>query len=87
MIDQQTEFEEWWSLPEHEELRKSCAQGWGWQIWQASRAAVIVDIPSKIGEWNTVNGYVLPEAESYDEAIDDCAYAIREAGISVKEDE
>lgn len=29
-------FRRWWQEPEQEELRKSCAEGWGWIIWQAA---------------------------------------------------
>ncbi|WP_324029321.1 hypothetical protein GC087_21560 [Pantoea sp. JZ2] len=25
----------WWHAPEQEELRRYCATGWGWKIWQA----------------------------------------------------
>jgi len=54
-----------------------------WRAWQASRN-VEIKLPEKCGHLNTVNGYVLPEAERYDEAIDDCAEAIRAAGFKVK---
>lgn len=29
-------FLSWWCAPEQQELRYSCAQGWGWKIWQAA---------------------------------------------------
>lgn len=32
------EFLSWWELSEQHELRKSCAQGWGWKIWRAARS-------------------------------------------------
>jgi|GEM_PF-2592578 len=28
-------FSTWWHAPEQEELRRYCATGWGWKIWQA----------------------------------------------------
>lgn len=57
-----------------------------WAAWRASRALMVVKLPEKVSQQNTdSNGYVLPVAESYDEAIDDCADAIRAAGITVKE--
>jgi len=37
MDESRKQFEEWWKKPEQHELRKSCAQGWGDYIWQASR--------------------------------------------------
>lgn len=37
-MDKQYElFAAWWNEPQQDELRKSCASGWGWKIWQASR--------------------------------------------------
>ena len=32
-------FLSWWCAPEQQELRYSCAQGWGWKIWQAAIAS------------------------------------------------
>ncbi len=29
-------FLSWWCAPEQQELRYSCAEGWGWIIWQAA---------------------------------------------------
>ncbi|WP_158784753.1 hypothetical protein [Pantoea sp. BAV 3049] len=80
------EFASWWSAPEQEELRKSCAQGWGWKIWKASRAALVVKLPPKRSDANRQGNFVPAACEAYDEAIDDCADALREAGISVKGD-
>ncbi|MBC2660090.1 hypothetical protein H7A76_32075 [Pseudomonas sp. MSSRFD41] len=56
-----------------------------WVSWQASREAVVVELPPKISAHNkTANGYVRPEAEHYDEAIDDCREAIEAQGLRVK---
>lgn len=56
-----------------------------WQAWQASRAAIEVEFPEKISDHNrNENGYVLPHASSYDEAIDDCAQGVMAAGIGIK---
>lgn len=56
-----------------------------WEMWQASRASIEVELPEKISKLNTTdNGFALPEAANYDEAIDDCAEAIRACGISIK---
>lgn len=57
------EFEAWWISPAQWELRKSCARGWAEVIWQASRAALKVELPERQGTnrsewlqtWN--NGY------------------------------
>lgn len=56
-----------------------------WEVWQASRAAIEVELPEKISPHNTnESGYVIGQAAMYDEAIDDCAEAIRAIGISIK---
>ncbi len=55
-----------------------------WKAWQASRAALRVELPEKIGPHNMVGRHVLPEAAGYDDAIDDCREAIQKAGIEVK---
>lgn len=54
-----------------------------WQAWQASRAALRVELPEKIGPHNMVGRHVLPEAAGYDDAIDDCREALQQAGIEV----
>ena len=79
------EFEKWWHAPGQHELRISRAKGLGFRIWQSSRAAIEIQLPQKCGHLNMINGHVIPEAASYDEAIEDCADSIRAAGITVKE--
>lgn len=39
------EFQEWWCHREQTELRSSCAMGWAFLIWKASRAAIEVELP------------------------------------------
>ncbi|CAI8970139.1 hypothetical protein [Pseudomonas soli] len=60
-----------------------------WQAWivawQASREAVVVELPPKISAHNTTEGgFIRPEAEHYDEAIDDCREAIEAQGLKVE---
>lgn len=58
-----------------------------WVTWQLSRQALVVELPAKISHLphcQVGNGFVLPEAEQYDEAIDDCREAIEAAGVRVK---
>jgi len=60
------------------------ATGEAWVFWQASREAVVVELPPKISTHNTTEGgFVRPEAEHYDEAIDDCREAIEAQGLKV----
>ena len=57
-----------------------------WLAWVASRESLVVELPQKISEFNRMshNGVVTLEAVNYDEAIDDCAEAIRAIGIRIK---
>ncbi|NYA42943.1 hypothetical protein HZI31_06435 [Serratia fonticola] len=57
-----------------------------WHFWQASRESLVVALPQKISEFNRMshNGVVTLEAVNYDEAIDDCADALRAIGIRIK---
>ncbi|EOQ79939.1 hypothetical protein [Pseudomonas aeruginosa] len=85
------EFEAWhhaefgYCVPEEEDPLAigECAKRW--RIWRASRAALKVELPEKIGPHNMVGRHVLPEAAGYDDAIDDCREAIQQAGIEVKQ--
>ncbi len=58
-----------------------------WLTWQLSRQTLVVKLPDKISHLphsQVGNGFVLPEAAQYDEAIDDCREAIEAAGVRVK---
>ena len=58
--------------------------GEAWVFWQASREAVVVELPAKISAHNTTEGgFVRPEAEHYDEAVDDCREAIEAHWLKV----
>lgn len=50
-----------------------------WEIWQASRAALVVDLPPYVDR-----GTGEPWDHGYDEAIDDCKVTLSAAGITVK---
>lgn len=92
MMDSRAQFEEWFKP------KKIAMQNRGistvrivrlcqrqWEAWQASRAAIEVVLPGKVSKLNTTDsGFVSQEAENYDEALDDCAEAIRACGISIK---
>lgn len=78
------QFEAWWNADEQEELRKSCAMGWGLKIWQASREAV--ELPDK--KFISEDEALIPEdsdwPDGFNTALEQCAEAIRAAGINVK---
>lgn len=43
------EFLVWWRDDFQRELRRSCAEGWAFHIWQASRAVIEVELPRQHG--------------------------------------
>lgn len=86
MDESRKQFLEWWRHPEQEELRKSCAEGWGEKIWSASRSAIAIELPAK----NDISSddYSIPDMVDWGDGrnagIQECAEAIRDAGIKVK---
>lgn len=58
-----------------EDYHKQCA----WAAWQASRASTVIELPMK---FNGEHGGDAYSAGIYDGALDECAEAIRESGIS-----
>ncbi|HHU0640969.1 TPA: hypothetical protein ACT91U_001780 [Enterobacter hormaechei subsp. steigerwaltii] len=53
-----------------------------WEAWQASRAAIEIDLPEATAYWNGTEGN---EVLNHRQLIADTADAIRAAGIKVKE--
>ncbi|WP_158891969.1 MULTISPECIES: hypothetical protein [unclassified Pseudomonas] len=85
------EFEEWYANAYPGGLStgamKLAFEELAYASWQASRQALVVELPAKIGHLpynQTRSGRANPEAEQYDEAIDDCREAIEAAGVRVK---
>lgn len=77
-MDKQTEsreaFKKWWNKPEQIELRLSCAEGWGFRIWTASRDNLVAELPDE-------DDYVMDEAL---DCLRDCKQSLRAIGIRVK---
>ncbi|ATM86707.1 hypothetical protein [Yersinia frederiksenii] len=48
-----------------------------WEVWKASRESLVVELPEIYG-----NG--VPKCDEYDRAINECADALRTAGIRIK---
>ena len=40
------EFQAWWLDGNQAALRQSCAMGWGFYIWQASRGSMVIELPA-----------------------------------------
>nr|EEJ7374215.1 hypothetical protein [Salmonella enterica subsp. enterica] len=87
MDESRKQFEEWWSkykspFTEDDELKE-----FAWVIWQASREAIEIELPVK----NDISDddYPIPDLVDWDDGrnagIQECAEAIRAAGIKVKE--
>ncbi|MBY9835065.1 hypothetical protein ISH60_11490 [Pseudomonas aeruginosa] len=76
------EFEAWWNLPAQSELRKSCARGWAEVIWQASRAALRVELPEKMEPTRNIYGNLI--IGSYNAVLDAVKENLQQAGIEVK---
>lgn len=71
----QSDFEAWWNAPEQAELRNSCAIGWGFRIWTASRESIEVELPTQDEYDDPLSAY---------NAISDCKKILRTAGIRIK---
>ncbi|ANI14432.1 hypothetical protein A9C11_10750 [Pseudomonas citronellolis] len=80
MTDIREEFETYWKADEQEELRKSCAKGWAERIWQASRAALKVELPD-----NSARAGSDPYQDGYYACREEVEEALQQAGIEVKQ--
>ncbi len=86
MPNNHEQFAAWWNCSE-QELRKSCAMGWGKYIWQASRAALRVELPDDGIEdcrrdWPNSCRDTFDTGYCY--ATDRITQALQQAGIEVK---
>lgn len=56
-----------------------------WRVWQASRAAVDINLPKGVTTKEALEaGYMGDYAAGMDDGIEGCANAIRAAGLKVK---
>lgn len=85
MNDDNDEFANWWRAPAQEELRKSCAMGWGRYIWQASRAALKVELPEQLPPAIEVAGKMVHTAKDakWNACLERVKEALQQAGIEV----
>ena len=86
------EFEEWYAHQVGCDIRKLEECRWGskgyrdpfaanaWFAWQASRAALVIELPGRI---NKENGYI-EDDEYYNLALKHCKHQIEAAGVRVK---
>jgi hypothetical protein len=88
------EFEAWGLANYFEVGHKSAdggylgaATGIAWMAWQASRAAVVVELPNMIGLNQPFTGTPISEIRAhnhFNDAIKQCRKAIESTGIRVK---
>lgn len=101
--DSRSEFEKWMNLNFDTRLVKSGIGYKGqvvnslWMCWQASRGAVVIELPNKIDPDFDVVEAIIPTAnpdeyaccvaaDMWNKCIDKSALSIRAAGITVKGD-
>ncbi|EOI3527691.1 hypothetical protein ACMSYW_000866 [Cronobacter dublinensis] len=84
------QFLDWFSK-EYEEVNNSTELSAqvikmiAWAAWQASRAAVDIDLPKGVTTKEALEaGYMGDYAAGMDDGIEGCANAIRAAGLKVK---
>lgn len=59
---------------------------WSWDIWQASRAAVEIELPGGVDTREALSrGFMCDYAAGMDRGIADCAEKIVEHGLKVKQ--
>jgi len=88
-MDSRAQFEDWYfrrygkkDLTKVRDHAEFCD---AWEVWQASRAEIEVELPEKISSYNTnESDYVKVQAAMYDEGIDDCAGALAMIGINYR---
>ncbi|HCE6055929.1 TPA: hypothetical protein NHL12_001139 [Pseudomonas aeruginosa] len=85
MPDIREEFEAWWKSPAQWELRKSCAKGWAERIWQASRAALRVELPERRDPLNSTGDDENPRSAGFNDCLERVTEALQQAGIEVKQ--
>ncbi|MFT4271835.1 MAG: hypothetical protein QM578_12555 [Pantoea sp.] len=78
-MNSQELFEKWYSG-----RRLNMTYSAALEVWNASRAAIEIELPPKRSEANTSGNFTHPSATAYDEAIDNCADVLNDAGITVK---
>lgn len=85
------EFDSWWADPAQAELRKSCSQGLAHHVWQASRAALCVELPPTITADDVAESLGMDDydlslsmAHMVNGAIAACGSFVKAAGVRVK---
>lgn len=74
-------FREWWFAPEQMEIRLNVAEGWGFKIWLASRAAIEIELPEEFHSESWLgNGCCDDYANT---KIAECRKAITSHGIRI----
>lgn len=85
MNDSISEFSAWWMDDRQAELRKSCAEGWAYEVWKASRAALQIELPDYADTGIDSGGWPLDSgSHRINKVIGQRRDAIRAAGVKTK---
>lgn len=79
-------FREWWFAEEQAELRLNFAEGWGFRVWQASRAEIEIDLPQRqsLCASGYGDGYFVPSSTGDGLEYDEVVESITSHGIRIK---
>jgi hypothetical protein len=77
MEDSRKQFEEAFEQLKHDRFGSN--EEWAWKFWQASRAAIEIELPT------TTEGFGMYSQEVAQVAIDLCAGQIEASGLKIKE--
>lgn len=80
LLESWLRFDKWWSSPEQEELRKSCATGWGFEIWKASRESLVVELPRPTCTYAD-HSYPAFSQKQVEKILVDCGIRIKGEGV------
>lgn len=92
MDESRKAFEQWAESNGHDTYRSIAGGGyyfqstqWSWDIWQASREAIEIELPKKIEHQPFDTDFENGFCGGHNNAIDSATIRIRAAGIKVKE--
>jgi len=74
-------LEKWGDTPPNSEDYKSLKTQEAWEIWQASRASIVVELPDTDNYWNGTSGHEIFNHRQF--AADSCD-VLRDIGLSIK---
>lgn len=77
-------FREWWFAPEQMEIRLNVAEGWGFKLWTASRAAIEIELPEEKPYKHNSYPEARAQDDGFNDALSECSTIITSHGIRIK---